>query len=55
MFTFSGPLEDQKLLRSFQGVPGMPDLLQQRTFTVFRASLRQQLYQFLGTRADYKL
>jgi len=55
MFTFSGPLEDQKLLPSFQGVPCMPDLLQQRTFTVFRVSLLQQLYQFLGTRTDYKV
>jgi len=55
MFTFSGPLEDQKLLPSLQGVPCMPDLLQQRTFTVFRVSLLQQLYQFLGKRMDYKV
>lgn len=55
MFTFSGPLEDQKLLPSFQGVPCVPDLLQQRTFTVFRVSLLQQLYQFLGTGTDYKV
>jgi hypothetical protein len=51
MFTFSGPLEDQTLLPCFQGVSCMPDLLQQRTFTV---SLLQQLYQFLRTRTDYK-
>jgi hypothetical protein len=54
MFTFSGPLEDETLLPSFQGVPRMPDLLQQRPFPVFRVSLLQQLYQFLGMRTVCK-